>query len=474
MEIEKLFDLADELATEDNPRPDFPFPAGWNSNSTDELMKFRDGPKGRGWCAEKSISAGTVLLVAKPLAMVMNWEEDEGESDEDDAMEDEDSEGPTGAKRNGLLVLKLIQCIKENPALWQSELSDLFPRSEQAALLLPLWTCRDSSVGMDIERAMESLKDVSELTDVAVKQIRMRLPLIVRYNCLSVETSPELLIHPGPGGHASLSGTALYYKPSFFNHDHIPNVSRWAIGDVMFFVANRDIKRGDDVCISYIDHDILCECCERRLALLDMDFLDEDDENESVAGEAKLAKNSFPQQGDGPDAPVIDADVQSELMEMAPSERLEAIQNLLDQATGTSQADDDNESREEPASWFKCDAHNLRILLAITLDGLGRSEEAHEQWEMCVAFAEEELPPHDENAIVMRVQAALCARCLGRKEIASTHAGAALQAHCVLFGGDVARFRRRYKRELDLQLRPCCDAYKSGSGMAMDALWPTK
>ena len=57
--------------------------------------------------------------------------------------------------------------------------------------------------------------------------------------------------------------------------------NRYCIGDVMFFVTNRDITKGDELCFSYIEHELLCENTSKRSALLDMDFeLNDDDDNE--------------------------------------------------------------------------------------------------------------------------------------------------------------------------------------------------
>ena len=76
------------------------------------------------------------------------------------------------------------------------------------------------------------------------------------------------------GGFSSLSGVGLYHWPSFFNHSPRPNVSRYAIGDVMFFVTNQDVAQGHELCISYIEHDVLCEGAKRRNAMLSMNFND--------------------------------------------------------------------------------------------------------------------------------------------------------------------------------------------------------
>jgi hypothetical protein len=144
----------------------------------------------------------------------------------------------------------------------------------------------------------------------------------------------------------------------------------------------------------------------------------------------------------------------------------------MDQAMGESLPSDEIPETEDAMEvvqpeWFQCDAHNLRIIKAITLEGMGQSKEALPIWEECIAFKETKLPPNDESVVVMRVQAALCAQHAGNEEAAKTHAAAAIQTHNILFGGGISRFRRRYERELKMALRPSSDVTAD-----TDALWP--
>jgi len=493
--MEDLLDAADALVADypdgDPPRPNFDFPVDYDTNSPHRLMEIRvsrrEGTdRGKGWFAKKDIPAGTTLIIDKPLAMVMNWQDDvgdEGNEEEDIEMsEDEEKEEEQFSSLNEMLLLELLQEIRQNHSIWADNLSHMYPRDNQTASTLPMWVCQDDEIFALVEASFEELTKVPELDEQTLKDIKYRLPLIIRYNCLSVETCPELLVHPGPGGHASLGGTAVYYLPSFFNHDSHPNASRYAVGDVMWFVANRDIKKGDEICISYLEHDVLCENAKTRTTMLQMDFAD------GKADNIKMSSTSMadvPEGGEedteAPDFPVVDDLVQSELMSMEPMERLEAIQQLYDQAIGESGPDGDVEemgvNMEEDmkdTAWFQCDVQNLRILRAITLDGQGKSDQAMEEWEECVKFAETKLPPLDENGIAMRVQAALCARCAGKMDLAKKNAEAALISHNILFGGGVERFRRRYHREVQLTLRRDTGSFEAGGFAALDELWPVQ
>lgn len=495
-------------------RPDFALPeelAFINNKTTNEVLVHRSSPekKGLGWFALKDIPAGTVLLVSKPLAMAMDLEDDgendddiddddrmeeEGEEDSNNKMEDEDEKEHPEPFLNSKIVLRLLEDVQKDPSVWNDALSKLYPRTKEDLAHLPAPSeCGDENLKKQIEIILNQLKTHAQLKDQA-DDIANRLSLIVRYNVLSVETAPELLSHP-TSGHSSLGGVGLYHEPSFFNHTSNPNVARYAIGDVMWFVANQDIAKDDEGCISYIEHDILCESAFRRNLMLQMDFEDnavaeaiQDGDEDDDDGDNNT-NNKDEGELDGPDMPVVDSEVQNELMGMEPLERLESIQELLNQAHGQTPPDeedddkdgDDNNDDDNDAGWFLCDIQNLLILQAITLDGMGQSEDALGLWEECVEFTETQLPPLDESAIVMRVQAALCAWHVGGGSTkqaqsnsnsnqhmtqAKEHAEKALCMHDKLFGGGVACLRRRYHKELQLPLRP-------GSGWAgAGALWP--
>jgi hypothetical protein len=165
---------------------------------------------------------------------------------------------------------------------------------------------------------------------------------------------------------------------------------------------------------------------------------------------------------------------------MDPFERLSAIDELMKQALGTKPPQDSEENShdqnkgdsmqtpEEFSAWFQCDVHNLRILKAITLDSMGKTTEALKLWEESVDFAESKLPPADESAVVLHAQAALCALHADHEAVARQHASKALETHQLLFGGSVARFRRRLDRDLRLPLRPASSLTHS----PVDELWP--
>ncbi len=486
--IYRLQDLANEAAKQDEPILDFPLPTekevdtaapaalavAGGRGSYLNFMEIKDSDeKGKGFYARDDLVAGTFVLVSKPLGIIMGWEEDEFDDDDDgedgsgeigeqeEQEEEDDDDLMKSNRRNGVLSIKLAKSIKSDPSLWFDKLSLLFPRDKDS---LPTWFCEHAETGMEFERSINELEEKTEFSGkkILIEEIRQRLPFIVRYNCLSIETAPELFVYPSQdkGGHVSLSATGLYYEPSYFNHSHTPNISRWSIGDVMFFVTNQDVKAGTELCISYIESELLCENARIRSNLLEMDFEDIDGDGGSEETE-----------DDEPDGPMINLDVQDELMNMYPLDRLDEINRLLRQSQGDSnEIDMDVDEEEEDIFWFQCDTFRLQNLLALTYESLGQSNKALEQWKKCIEFAEKKLPPADEGSIPLYVQAALCAACTGQESTAKQYADLALRSHSLIFGGGVNFFRKRYAKEMELELRSSSRAL-SGQA-ALDALWP--
>ncbi|KAL7522682.1 hypothetical protein ACHAWX_007365 [Stephanocyclus meneghinianus] len=498
-----------------------------------DVMEVRESQKGRGFYAKRDFKTGERLVMAKPICFVMGFEADdwEEEDDEEEQQSDGDTEGSkgheddgsgasddddhnhnnkgnnrqtatktnkqqhkddasdsfdslshaTGNTRNGLILLHTLESIMATPSLWTDTLSHLFPRTIDESLSLPPWICANATLGMKIESTFQQLaSSLSAFFDSStIHQVQTRLPLIVRYNALSVETSSELFVYPDlqNGGLVCLEGTGLFGpEVSFFNHSCVPNVSRYCIGDVIFFVTNRPVSKGDELCFSYIEHEYLCESPERRTALLDMDFIDcglekcDDTKEDALQPTAKRRRTTSKKQqqqddddddDDGTPMPLIDVEMQNELMATPPIHRLEMINDLLNPQQPLHPDHDD----------YQSDKYNLRILNAITLENLGRSIEALEEWKKCVQFCIANFPPVDETTVALHVRVALCAYSCNEMGVAREHAKKALEMHDLLFGGGVKRMRKRYEKEFLVKMR-----LKGGEEEEMkrvvDALWP--
>jgi hypothetical protein len=232
--MEGLLDEADALVRAGGstpPHPDFTIPEEYArvTDYSTYLVRKDAGPnkKGRGWFASQDIPEGTLVLVAKPLAMVMDWQDDQPDAllGYDDEMEEDDEEKEP--RLNELLLIQVLRKLLDEPALWTDKLAELFPRDENDLSTLPAWVCHSDDVFMEVETLLSILQQKNQIPNVKV--VSKRLPLIIRYNVLSVETCNELLSYPGPDGHSKLSGIGIYHTPSFFNHSSKPNVSRWAV-----------------------------------------------------------------------------------------------------------------------------------------------------------------------------------------------------------------------------------------------------
>lgn len=224
---------------------------------------------------------------------------------------------------------------------------------------------------------------------------------------------------------------------------------RYCIGDIIFFVANQHVPKGQELCFSYIEHEFLCENAERRTALLEMDFKDSGNE-QPKSKRQRTAQISMP---------LIDIEMQNELMATVPTDRLDIIKDMLNPDRPLNPSGDD----------YQSDRWNLEILNAITLENLGRSRDALEQWNKCLQFCKANHPPIDETTIAIHVRIAFCATSCKKVAVAEHHAAEALRMHGLLFGGGVRRFRDRYCHEF----RVMGGLDENDNRVIAQMLWPT-
>jgi len=365
-------------------------------------------------------------------------------------------------RKEGKLLLRVLEKIKASPSIWTNTLSKLYPR-DMATIMLP-WVCIDAVTSLEIEKEMLGLHQLSlfgssEYNEIVCREIAVRLPLIIRYNAFSIDTSSELFIYHDLIEHGleSLAGVGLYGPElSYFNHSCLPNISRFSIGDVMFLFTNRDISKGDELCHSYLSHEYLCESEETRCAILANDFRLEmnhgQDANEKEPPSKRAKGNSIQTKDMICVSPFI-------------------LASSFDPATGLLY------KSEGPSRDFKCNTKYLfPIWKARILEGMGRSnkhgddtrlglEHALSKWEAAIEFAEATFPQIDVRKITLYVQASLCASVnafhdwakvalaikgcrVGDTVVARKYADKALEMHDAIFGGGKFRFLKRYAKEL--------------------------
>jgi hypothetical protein len=199
--------------------------------------------------------------------------------------------------------------------------------------------------------------------------------------------------------------------------------------------------------------------------MLDMDFSDgcSCNDNDEAAQHKSKRQRMADEVDDEIPLPLIDIDMQNELMAIAPPDRLETIKDMLDP-----------QQPLNPNGDFRSDIYNLRILQAVTLENLGtkqRTKEALEEWKWCLQFCSENFPPIDETTVAIHVRAALCAHSCKEMKVAKLHAKEAVKMHDLLFGDSVRRFRKRYKHELLLKMGKSDD---SDGDLMIQELWPMK
>lgn len=203
---------------------------------------------------------------------------------------------------------------------------------------------------------------------------------------------------------------------------------------------------------------------------MDMDFRDQNTTNEGIQPQRKRQRtdNMTQHQEHSEEEiipmPLVDIDMQNEIMATPLLERLDVITDMLNPDESLNPRHDD----------YQSDKFNLRTLHAITLENLGRSKEALEEWKKCIQFCNTNYPPIDEGTVSMHIRAALCAHSCNDKEMAGLYASEAVKMHNFLFGGGVVRMRKRYQHEflLNINRGGKCGGSLEKTKNAADVLWP--
>jgi len=387
--------------------------------------------RGRGWCAERAMAAGTMVLVEKPLVGILDVE-----------WRSEDWAGCDGADTTALF-LELGRCF--SPGLGAA-LALLHPQ--------PGFSAReeeDSASDDDEVRALAGKRVAVAQAWAAVEGLseeeKERLRHVVRLNSLGFYTNSEQLCHHG--NFTALTGSGIFALASGFNHSCDSNLARFSVGDVTVFVTNRPIAAGDELCISYIESELLSAPQSVRSQSLNRDFTCECNRCSAETGESFLP-------GGQRRYLLVDEQLQASLAFLPPERRVETVQDLLQGKLPAEEADEEDEEDEEARAEagetgvlviLGKDSQELRVAQAVALMQMDKFADALLVWRRLAAFVCEHCPPFDEAIPVYAVQAALCALSLGDSGVAAQYAVAAAQAHRVACGAEL--FRWRYRAEVE-------------------------
>jgi len=392
--------------------------------------------KGRGWFAEQPLAAGTLLLLERPLVGLLDAEW------RDNSWADCDSADTTAL---GLELAKTF-----SPSL-QHLMAKLHPSDLENVPAAPgVDSDEDDEEVLEAHAALQEATANGWSSVEGVNQAeRERLQAVVRLNSLGFYTSSDLLCHSG--NFSSLTGSGLFALASGFNHSCEPNVSRYSVGDITAFVTNRSVEAGEELCISYVETDLLCAPRTLRAQSLNRDFTCACPRCTSESGlsddEASSTNRRYLN---------VDATVQAELALLPPEQRVEAVNAALQ---GEALGSDDEEGEEEegtngPPIILGKDAQELRVVQAMAYMQQGKYGDAVRVWRRLAAFTSRHCPPFDENMAVFATQAALSSLADANnadKAQAKVYATAALDAHRISTGvADVDFYSWRFAREVAL------------------------
>ncbi len=183
-----------------------------------------------GFFARERIKRGACILVDHPVAFVL---------DIDHAARDYSA-------LDGSDTLALFEVVvKQFDSKIEECLRALYPARDSLTVI--------DSLDIDVPAHLVELARLTLPADLPLNKIIRTIQL----NSMGFYTLPELTSYQE---HMRfLSGTALYPNGSFFNHSCAPNVDHSSFGVVTVFRANRDLEADEELFITYIGADLLCE-----------------------------------------------------------------------------------------------------------------------------------------------------------------------------------------------------------------------
>lgn len=372
-------------------------------------IDLRDTPgRGRGWFASSPLAAGTVVLVERPLVGILDCEWQ-------------------GEEWSG--------CCSSDSAAVSAELARCWTPSV-AALMAPM----HPRVGAEVPQLSEGEDDSEDEAELMARVVasawarvdipqteKDRLAAVVRMNSLGFYTASEQLCHHG--NFSALTGSGLFALSCCFNHSCDPTCARFSVGDISFFVTNRPVQSGEELCISYVESELLSAPTTLRAQSLNRDF---------ECACVKCVASTEEETDETKEFAQVDSQLQAALASLPPVERLEEVERAL---RGEVENEDGSVSKVRVLGK---DAQELRVVQALALMQLQRHSDALLVWRRLAAFVCRHCPPFDEALTAFALQASLCALCDGRD--GEPYLTLAVEAHRVAFGPGL--LRRRYQREV--------------------------
>eukprot|EP00397_Hematodinium_sp_SG-2012_P028735 GEMP01030283.1.p1 GENE.GEMP01030283.1~~GEMP01030283.1.p1 ORF type:complete len:425 (+),score=83.24 GEMP01030283.1:82-1356(+) len=210
------------------------------------IIRRNSKRNGNGFYADRDIEEGALLLVEKPLVSILDSELSGQPSEEDDNGDTQGLFLALGKKRDQIIPwLSHFHPLESS----NTENDEKDNRVEESAKKedTPCYPEEDAA-------AWKINTDQTRTVDARAME---RYRLICQFNSLGFYTNSEQICYNYT--YRPLTGTGIYSLSSTFNHSCEPNVGRYSMGDVCFFRANRMVKKGDELCISYCEVETLAE-----------------------------------------------------------------------------------------------------------------------------------------------------------------------------------------------------------------------
>ncbi|CAD7964928.1 unnamed protein product [Amoebophrya sp. A120] len=297
---------------------------------------------------------------------------------------------------------------------------------------------------------LELQQEIAELLEpkYGTRTDRLLLRAKTRLNALGFYTNNEQFSYPL--NYQKFQGTGLYLLASMFNHSCSPNVSRFSIGDLCFFVATQDVAKGAELQISYIGHEDLAMDKGFRAGILNRDFVCQCEKCVAEGAAQMEIKNTRTSEQEVEKKQQlyaqVDAQLQAELNLLPPKDAIAFLDELLGSTTsglvddaecaGGGRAKGKVEQANKSLKMNKEENKNKTLLLdkdrqellstkAIQLIQLGMFQQARvDVFEKeCIPWLEQKVSKYDESLVVYHL---LCLFCLLAEQLQGERGGGAV------------------------------------------------